>query len=74
LIARGWPAATPAALLFGASQPDGFTQLTTLAGLVASGGDELATDLPAVLVIGEVVSLADVIGQLHSAPLAERSL
>jgi len=74
LVARGWPAATPAALLFGASRPDGFTQLTTLAGLVASGGDELATDLPAVLVIGEVVSLADAIGQLHPAPLAERSL
>ena len=74
LIARGWSATTPAALLFGASQPGGFSQLTTLAGLAATGSDEIATDLPAVLVIGEVVSLADVIGQLHTAPLAERSL
>jgi len=82
LIARGWSGATPAALLFGASQPGSLTQLTTLSELVATGGDALATDLPAVLVIGEVVSLAGAIGQLHpqlhatlhSAPLAEKSL
>jgi len=77
LIARGWAAHTPAALLFGASQPGGFTQLTTLAelgDLATTGGAELATELPGVLVIGEVVSLAEVIGQLHSVPLAERSL
>ena len=74
LIARGWPAPTPAALLFGASQPGGFTQLTTLGELAAADAAPLATELPAVLVIGEVVSLADVIGQLHAAPLAERSL
>jgi uroporphyrin-III C-methyltransferase len=74
LIARGWPAATPAALLFGASQPGSFTRHTTLGELVATGGDDIATELPGVLVIGQVVSLATVIGQLHSAPLAERSL
>ena len=74
LIARGWPAATPAALLFGASQPGSFTRHTTLGELVATGGEDIATELPGVLVIGEVVSLAAVIGQLHSAPLAERSL
>jgi uroporphyrin-III C-methyltransferase/precorrin-2 dehydrogenase/sirohydrochlorin ferrochelatase len=74
LIARGWPGTTPAALLFGASQPGSFTQRTTLAELVATGEAELATELPAVLVIGEVVALADVIGQLNSVPLAERSL
>lgn len=88
LIARGWPATTPAALLFGASQPGSFTQLFQL-GELAAGTPELATDLPAVLVIGEVVSLAGVIGQQasqpstsperphtasQSAPLAERSL
>jgi uroporphyrin-III C-methyltransferase/precorrin-2 dehydrogenase/sirohydrochlorin ferrochelatase len=73
LIARGWPDATPAALLFGASQPGGFTQLTTLGGLVASGGDAIATDLPGVLVIGEVVSLAGAIHSLSqpAAPLAQ---
>jgi uroporphyrin-III C-methyltransferase/precorrin-2 dehydrogenase/sirohydrochlorin ferrochelatase len=74
LIARGWAGTTPAALVFGASHPGSFTQRTTLDGLVATGDAEPATDMPAVLVIGEVVSLADVIGQLHTAPLAERSL
>jgi uroporphyrin-III C-methyltransferase len=74
LIARGWSAATPTALLFGASQPGSFVRRATLGELVATGGDDIATELPAVLVIGEVVSLADVIGQLHPASLAERSL
>jgi uroporphyrin-III C-methyltransferase/precorrin-2 dehydrogenase/sirohydrochlorin ferrochelatase len=68
LIARGWPDATPAALLFGASQPGGFTRLTTLGGLVGSGGDDIATDLPGVLVIGEVVSLAGAIDSASQPP------
>jgi len=74
LVARGWAPHTPAALLFGASQPGSFTQITTLGELAATGTDPIATELPAVLVIGEVVSLADVIGHSQSAPLAERSL
>jgi uroporphyrin-III C-methyltransferase len=77
LIARGWSAATPTALLFGASQPGSFTQLATL-GELAAGAPVPATDLPAVLVIGEVVSLAPAlahgIGHVHPVPLAERSL
>jgi uroporphyrin-III C-methyltransferase len=74
LIARGWPADTPAALVFGASQPGSFTQITTLGELAAAGAALRSTELPAVLVIGEVVSLAQVIAQVHAAPLAERSL
>jgi uroporphyrin-III C-methyltransferase len=81
LIARGWSTATPAALLFGASQPGSFTQLTTL-GELAAGAAVPATELPAVLVIGEVVSLAPALvhgvghatGHVPSVPLAERSL
>ncbi|HEU4730193.1 MAG TPA: uroporphyrinogen-III C-methyltransferase [Kofleriaceae bacterium] len=73
LIARGWSAETPAALLFGASQPGSFTQRFRLAEL-ALAAEPPDTELPAVLVIGEVVSLADVIGHLQPAPLAERSL
>jgi uroporphyrin-III C-methyltransferase / precorrin-2 dehydrogenase / sirohydrochlorin ferrochelatase len=73
LLARGWPAHTPAALIFGASQPDSFTRLTQL-GAMAVDHAEVTTELPAVLVIGEVVSLADVIGHVHAAPLAERSI
>ncbi len=74
LIARGWSPHTPTALLYGASQPGSFTQITTLDELAGAQGPEPVTELPAVLVIGEVVSLADVIGHLHPAPLAERSL
>jgi uroporphyrin-III C-methyltransferase/precorrin-2 dehydrogenase/sirohydrochlorin ferrochelatase len=75
LIARGWSAETPAALVFGASQPGSFTQFTDLGELaLAPASNELTTELPAVLVIGEVVSLAGVIGHVYSAPLAERSL
>jgi uroporphyrin-III C-methyltransferase/precorrin-2 dehydrogenase/sirohydrochlorin ferrochelatase len=78
LLGRGWAAQCPAALLFGASQPGSFTHTTTL-GELAAGAVEVTTELPAVIVIGEVVSLAEVIGSqagrsLHPAPLAERSL
>ena len=72
LLDRGWSPATPAALLFGASQPDSFTHRTTLGSLASVLVP--VTELPAVLVIGEVVSLADVIGHLGTVPLAERSL
>jgi uroporphyrin-III C-methyltransferase/precorrin-2 dehydrogenase/sirohydrochlorin ferrochelatase len=77
LIAHGWSATTPAALLFGASQPGSITQITTLGELAAPTPATPAlpaTELPAVLVIGAVVSLADVISHVQSAPLAERSL
>ena len=74
LIARGWPDATPAALLFGASQPGSFTRLTTLGGLVGSGGDDIATDLPGVLVIGEVVSLAGAIDSVSRHPAVHAAL
>jgi uroporphyrin-III C-methyltransferase/precorrin-2 dehydrogenase/sirohydrochlorin ferrochelatase len=74
LLARGWPARTPTALLYGASQPGGFTQLLALDELAATPADAPVSDLPAVLVIGEVVSLADVIAHVPSLPHAERSL
>jgi len=55
LIARGWADATPAAIIHGASQPGAITWTGTLATLGAAAFD---TELPAVLVIGDVVSLA----------------
>ena len=82
LIERGWAATTPAALLFGASQPGSFTVHATLAEL-AAGVPVLPTELPAVLVIGEVVSLAPALSHgvvpavglaTDHVPLAERSL
>jgi uroporphyrin-III C-methyltransferase/precorrin-2 dehydrogenase/sirohydrochlorin ferrochelatase len=73
LIARGWAPPTPAALVFGASQPGSFTQFCTL-GELAAGTPEIETELPAVLVIGEVVSLAETIGAVQRTPLAEKSI
>lgn len=55
LVARGWPPSTPAAIIHGASQPDAITWFGDLATIDAAAFD---TELPAVLVIGDVVSLA----------------
>jgi uroporphyrin-III C-methyltransferase/precorrin-2 dehydrogenase/sirohydrochlorin ferrochelatase len=55
LVAKGWAPSTPAAIIHGASQADGFTWVGDLATI---GDASFATELPAVLVIGSVVSLA----------------
>jgi uroporphyrin-III C-methyltransferase/precorrin-2 dehydrogenase/sirohydrochlorin ferrochelatase len=57
LIANGWASSTPVAILHGASQPDSITWVGDLATI---GGARFETELPAVLVIGSVVSLAKV--------------
>ena len=69
LIAKGWVPSTPAAIIHGASQTDGFTWIGDLATI---GDASFATELPAVLVIGSVVSLAHAARALPQ--LAERSL
>ncbi|HEX4420100.1 MAG TPA: uroporphyrinogen-III C-methyltransferase [Kofleriaceae bacterium] len=76
LIGRGWAPHTPAALIFGASQPGSITVRSSLGELVAPGVALPATEHPAVLVIGEVVALADAIGSrsVVESPLVERSL
>lgn len=69
LVARGWSPSTPAALIHGASQPDSITWVGDLATI---GDATFTTELPAVLVIGEVVSLAH---HAHIAfSVAERSI
>ena len=73
LIARGWSASTPAALVHGASHPGSFTWVGDLATL---GEAVFDTELPGVLVIGDVVSLSNQIAtsaSAHSAA-AERYL
>jgi uroporphyrin-III C-methyltransferase/precorrin-2 dehydrogenase/sirohydrochlorin ferrochelatase len=55
LVANGWASSTPAAIIHGASQTDGFTWIGDLATI---GDTRFETELPAVLVIGSVVSLA----------------
>ncbi len=59
MIARGWGSTTPAAIVHGASHPGALTWIGELATLGEASFD---TELPAVLVIGEVVSLANQIG------------
>jgi uroporphyrin-III C-methyltransferase/precorrin-2 dehydrogenase/sirohydrochlorin ferrochelatase len=80
MIARGWPTATPAAIVYGASHAAGFTWRGELGALGAASFD---SELPAVLVIGAVVAIADQLGLQRadapplSLPLAlplERSL
>jgi uroporphyrin-III C-methyltransferase/precorrin-2 dehydrogenase/sirohydrochlorin ferrochelatase len=60
LVARGWPAATPAAIVLGASH-DGETRWIGTVG--ALGQAVVDTELPGVIVVGQVVSLAETIGR-----------
>lgn len=55
LLARGWNAATPAAILLGASHEGEARWLGTLAELASA---QLDTELPGIIVVGEVVKLA----------------
>ena len=55
LIARGWSADTPAAIIHGASHPGSFTWIGDVATLGEASFD---TELPGILVIGQVVALA----------------
>ncbi|MCW5807607.1 MAG: uroporphyrinogen-III C-methyltransferase [Deltaproteobacteria bacterium] len=59
LVARGWSPATPAALIHGASRVGAITWIGTLEML---GEAAFVTELPAVIVIGDAVALADRIG------------
>jgi uroporphyrin-III C-methyltransferase/precorrin-2 dehydrogenase/sirohydrochlorin ferrochelatase len=64
LIARGWDPATPAAIVLGASHEGAARWIGTLAEI---GAYEISTDLPGLLVFGQVVSLAEVLsaGERH---------
>ncbi len=70
LIERGWSPATPAAIVLGAGTARAYTWLGTLGGLESA---ELAraAGLPGTLVIGAVVSLADVISSSAAKDRAE---
>jgi uroporphyrin-III C-methyltransferase/precorrin-2 dehydrogenase/sirohydrochlorin ferrochelatase len=61
LLARGFPTRTPAAILFGASTKAAAVWRGDLASLGAAEVPPGAAGLPGTIVIGEVVSLADVI-------------
>ncbi len=66
LTARGWAPTTPVAIVLGASHPEASAWTGTLATLPTPAFD---SELPGLLVIGEVVSLAAII----SRPEVERA-
>ena len=57
LLARGWRASTPAALVFAASRPDEETWTGTLLSL-ASGDGIVDAERPGLIVVGDVVTVA----------------
>lgn len=61
LIARGWPATTPAAIVLAASRPDAETWTGTLASLQRGDGPA-DPERPGTLVIGDVVRLREALG------------
>jgi len=66
LLARGWPAATPAALIFDASRADGYTWTGTVATLARNEGPK-ERDAAGLLVVGDVVNLRTEILSLQPA-------
>jgi uroporphyrin-III C-methyltransferase / precorrin-2 dehydrogenase / sirohydrochlorin ferrochelatase len=71
LLARGFSPATPAAMLIGATTRDGFSWIGRLDGLAdALAGDERVAGgngAPVTIVVGEVVTLAGVLGGVVGA-------
>jgi uroporphyrin-III C-methyltransferase/precorrin-2 dehydrogenase/sirohydrochlorin ferrochelatase len=59
LVARGWAPSTPAALVMGAATEKAWRWIGPLAALGAVEIPASASDAPGMLVIGQVVSLAD---------------
>jgi uroporphyrin-III C-methyltransferase / precorrin-2 dehydrogenase / sirohydrochlorin ferrochelatase len=58
LLARGWPAATPAAMLLGAASAESFTWRGTLRELGDAPIPPERDHLPGTLVVGAVAGLA----------------
>ncbi len=71
LLAKGWPGATPAAVLMAASTPEAATWTGTLEGLAALRLAREPSDLPGTLVIGDVVSVAAEIARSAPSSVAE---
>ncbi len=70
LLARGWSARTPAAIVLGASHAGASRWLGTLAMLRDVPID---SELAGVIVVGEVVALAPQIAAEHALSLARSS-
>lgn len=70
LVRRGWPPATPAALVLSASRSDGETWTGTLAALTRGEGPPLG-ECPGTLIIGDVVRLRGALTDNEVAGLAQ---
>ena len=68
LGARGWPAQTPAALVMGAATARAWRWLGALSALGAVEIPAAAAEAPGMLIIGDVVSLADRIADATAVP------
>jgi siroheme synthase len=64
LVARGWSATTPAAIVLGASHAGTARWLGTLATLASA---DIDTELAGIIVVGAVVELADKIANDYAA-------
>ncbi len=72
LLARGWSAETPAAIVVGAATPESWRWLGTLSGLGAAEIPAASAGAPGMLVIGQVVGLAsELASELASGLVAE---
>jgi uroporphyrin-III C-methyltransferase len=67
LLARGWPGETPVMVSLAATQPGEARLRTTIAGLATDALPEGREGAPGVIVIGEVVRVADELDQLRAA-------
>lgn len=71
LVSKGWKRGTPAAICFAASTVDAFTWTGTL-GELTDGNASAIDEAPGTIVVGEVVSLAGVLGRHQAEPERER--
>jgi uroporphyrin-III C-methyltransferase/precorrin-2 dehydrogenase/sirohydrochlorin ferrochelatase len=63
LLGRGWSPATPAAIVLGAAMPEAWRWLGPLGALAGAAlpADRVAAGVPGVLVVGDVVALAELL-------------
>jgi uroporphyrin-III C-methyltransferase/precorrin-2 dehydrogenase/sirohydrochlorin ferrochelatase len=73
LLARGWPADTPTALILGATTGDAASWKGSLAELPQVDPQTLAADAPGTIVIGDVVRLAQALQQDRGPERANES-
>jgi uroporphyrin-III C-methyltransferase/precorrin-2 dehydrogenase/sirohydrochlorin ferrochelatase len=72
LVARGWPATTPSAVAWAAATPESRCWIGSLSALETAEPEDGPTGAPGTIVIGEVVSLAELLGASRAEAGSER--